>query len=238
MSKIRLHGSSSGYTEIAPVAASSNNTITLPNSGTLISHDGNGAVGVTSMTVGTGVTIGDGRLTASSGIVGLTSTGLPAGAVINVVSTTITATSSQYLSSGYYWNPDLKVSITPSHANNKVLVMGYVMTSVVGPQHNIGLSLHKDGSAISAYKGDAAGSRRVDAAVGTNMVSSYENFTGQINFQYLDTAGGTSAIEYGVSIRNPSSTSRTVYLNRATTDTDSSNHYRTASTITVMEIKV
>jgi len=238
MSKIRLHGSSSGYTEIAPVAASSNNTITLPNSGTLISHDGNGAVGVTSMTVGTGVTIGDGRLTASSGIVGLTSTGLPAGAVINVVSTTITATSSQYLSSGYYWNPDLKVSITPSHANNKVLVMGYVMTSVVGPQHNIGLSLHKDGSAISAYKGDAAGSRRVDAAVGTNMVSSYENFTGQINFQYLDTAGGTSAIEYGVSIRNPSSTSRTVYLNRATTDTDSNNHYRTASTITVMEIKV
>ena len=238
MSKIRLHGSSSGYTEIAPVAASSNNTITLPNSGTLISHDGNGAVGVTSMTVGTGVTIGDGRLTASSGIVGLTSTGLPAGSVINVVSTTITATSSSYQSSGYYWNPDLKVSITPSHANNKILVSGYVMVSVVGPQHNIGLSLHKDGSAITGYKGDAAGSRRTNAAVGTNMVSSYENFTGQINFQYLDTAGGTSAIEYGVSIQNPSSTSRTIYLNRATTDTDSSNHYRTASTITVMEIKV
>ena len=28
MSKIRLHGSSSGYTEIAPVAASGNNTLT------------------------------------------------------------------------------------------------------------------------------------------------------------------------------------------------------------------
>ena len=112
------------------------------------------------------------------------------------------------------------------------------MVSVVGPQHNIGVSLHKDGSAISAYKGDADGSRRTNAVVGTNMVSSYENFTGQINFQYLDTAGGTSAIEYGVSIQNPSSTSRTVYLNRATTDTDSNNHYRTASTITVMEIKV
>ena len=66
MSKIRLHGSSSGYTEIAPVAASGNNTITLPNEGTLISHDGNGAVGVTSITVGTGVTAGDGRVTATS----------------------------------------------------------------------------------------------------------------------------------------------------------------------------
>ena len=63
MSKIRLHGSSSGYTEIAPVAASGNNTLTLPNDGTNISHDGNGAVGVTSITVGTGVTIGDGKIT-------------------------------------------------------------------------------------------------------------------------------------------------------------------------------
>ena len=66
MSKIRLHGSSSGYTEIAPVAASSNNTITLPDSGTILSHDGNGAVGVTSITVGTGVTIGDGRVTCTT----------------------------------------------------------------------------------------------------------------------------------------------------------------------------
>ena len=79
MSKIRLHGSSSGYTEIAPVAASGNNTLTLPNDGTIISKDSNGAVGVTSITVGTGVTSGEGRVTATSGIVGLTSTGMPAG---------------------------------------------------------------------------------------------------------------------------------------------------------------
>ena len=66
MSKIRLHGSSSGYTEIAPVAASGNNTLTLPNDGTIISKASNGAVGVTSITVGTGVTIGDGRITCTT----------------------------------------------------------------------------------------------------------------------------------------------------------------------------
>ena len=49
MSKIRLHGSSSGYTEIAPVAASGNNTLTLPDDGTIISKDSAGAVGVTSV---------------------------------------------------------------------------------------------------------------------------------------------------------------------------------------------
>ena len=66
MSKIRLHGSSSGYTEIAPVAASGNNTLTLPNDGTIISKASNGAVGVTSITVGTGVTMGDGRVTCTT----------------------------------------------------------------------------------------------------------------------------------------------------------------------------
>ena len=93
MSKIRLHGSSSGYTEIAPVAASGNNTLTLPNDGTIISKDSNGAVGVTSITVGTGVTIGDGRVTCTTlhgsaanctqipaaNIVGVATAGAPAG---------------------------------------------------------------------------------------------------------------------------------------------------------------
>ena len=80
MSKIRLHGSSSGYTEIAPVAASGNNTLTLPNDGTIISQDSNGAVGVTSVTVGTGVTIGDGRVTATSFVgSGANLTGLTSG---------------------------------------------------------------------------------------------------------------------------------------------------------------
>ena len=49
MSKIRLHGSSSGYTEIAPVAASGNNTLTLPNDGTIISKDSAGAFGITAV---------------------------------------------------------------------------------------------------------------------------------------------------------------------------------------------
>ena len=49
MSKIRLHGSSSGYTEIAPVAASGNNTLTLPDDGTIISKDAAGAIGITSV---------------------------------------------------------------------------------------------------------------------------------------------------------------------------------------------
>ena len=90
MSKIRLHGSSLFILRCLLLVPSGNNTLTLPNDGTIISKDSNGAVGVTSITVGTGVTIKSytavtigesgvnvvGVVTASSGIVGLTSTGL------------------------------------------------------------------------------------------------------------------------------------------------------------------
>ena len=44
MSKIRLHGSSSGYMEITPPAAASSTNVTLPNSaGTLLLDDGSAA---------------------------------------------------------------------------------------------------------------------------------------------------------------------------------------------------
>jgi len=89
MSKIRLHGSSSGYTEIAPVAASGNNTLTLPNDGTIISKDSNGAVGVTSVVtttatittakVGAAVTISESGIEASG--IGITCANINGGSI-------------------------------------------------------------------------------------------------------------------------------------------------------------
>ena len=89
MSKIRLHGSSSGYTEIAPVAASGNNTLTLPNDGTIISKDAAGAVGVTSVVtttatittakVGAAVTITESGIEASG--IGITCANINGGQI-------------------------------------------------------------------------------------------------------------------------------------------------------------
>ena len=49
MSKIRLFGDTSGFTEIAAANAAGNATVTLPNSGTIVTNDSDGAVGVTSI---------------------------------------------------------------------------------------------------------------------------------------------------------------------------------------------
>ena len=75
MSKIRLHGSSSGYTEIAPVAASGNNTLTLPNDGTIISKDSAGAIGVTS--VHTTKLVSTGTIDSDGGEITSKSSGVP-----------------------------------------------------------------------------------------------------------------------------------------------------------------
>jgi len=68
MSKIRLHGSSSGHTEVAPAAAAGNNTVTLPNSaGTLLLSDGS-AASLTQIPAANIVGVATAGLASSSGI--------------------------------------------------------------------------------------------------------------------------------------------------------------------------
>jgi len=57
MSKLRLHGTSSGYTDIAPTAAAGNNTLTAPTgTGTLVAEDSSGNISISEGLVHTGDT--------------------------------------------------------------------------------------------------------------------------------------------------------------------------------------
>ena len=72
MSKIRLHGSSSGYTEIAPPAAGSSATVTLPNSaGEILLSDGS-AASLTSIPAANIVGVCTSGLTKTGGFGGIT----------------------------------------------------------------------------------------------------------------------------------------------------------------------
>ena len=236
MSKIRLHGSSSGYTEIAPVAASGNNTLTLPNDGTIISQDSNGAVGVTSITVGTGVTIGDGRLTASSGIVGLTSTGVPTSGIIQVVQVVKTDTSST-TSFASYTDIGPSASIIASKAGNKIMVEFMLNIGCTDGRH-IAFRLEKDGSALSGAQGDAAGSNRKQGCF--HMYQDDQNGQhDQHNYvlKYIDTAADTSAHSYNIACIDWGGQGTTqITCNRSKGDSDSSYESRTFSTCTLTEL--
>ena len=96
MSKIRLFGTSSGYVEIAPAAAASNNTLTAPSTvGEIIAKDAAGAIGVTSVhttnitatgiatittaKIGAGVTISESGIEASG--IGITCANINGGQI-------------------------------------------------------------------------------------------------------------------------------------------------------------
>jgi hypothetical protein len=108
-----------------------------------------------------------------------------------------------------------------------------VNVDVAGQQFNIGVVFDKGGSIISGATGDASGSRKRLTATGSGY--DHDEYAPTINLSYLDTAGGTSAITYGIAINNPSSISRYVYINRSVDDS-SSQGKRAISTLTAMEV--
>ena len=231
------------------------NTVESASTPTVLISDGLSVSGVSTLTgglkVGSAVTISDngnfgitGIMTASS-YSGITTTALPAGTVLQIKSNTKTDTASNYTSSATTWRiggttgSSFGVAITPRSATSKMLITGTLSCSVTGPQYNIGVHVMKytgSGSAevISGANADAASNRKQVTSV-TEMNHS-ENAQQTAPFNYLDTAGQTTEIIYSLGIFNPSSTTRTVYINRGVTDTDQIYYPRAVSTITVMEI--
>ena len=168
----------------------------------------------------------------------LTGSNLPSGSILQVKSFTKTDVSSFDLSATYFSSSSqtgIQVSITPSNASNKILLLGQVGVDVVGQQYNIGAAFEKGGSVLSGSVGDTDGNRKRVTSLGDGSTASQAFNT--IPLMYEDTAGGTSAITYGIVINNPSSITRTVYINRAVSDDDTIYRRRTVSTITAVEVK-
>ena len=167
----------------------------------------------------------------------LTTTNPKSGNIIQVVSSIKKDTTSFELSSTYFSNSTqtgIQVSITPSNASNKILLFGMINVDIAGEQFNIGVVFDKAGSILTDAVGDASGSRKRVTALGSG--ADHSQYAPTINVSYLDTAGGTSAITYGLAVNNPSSISRIVYINRSVTDSNDVYGRRAVSTLTAMEI--
>ena len=131
----------------------------------------------------------------------------------------------------------LSVSITPSSATNKMLLIPNLNVSSDARFFHI----YKDGSLID-HIGDAANDGNGDALVRAMFGNEGSTIANQqVTGMLLDTAGGTSAITYSIRIGAlwSGSAVKTLYVNR-TTDTDESySNYRLArytSSFTILEI--
>jgi len=152
---------------------------------------------------------------------------IPAAGILQVVSTakndTFTTSSSTFADI-----TGLSVSITPSSASSKILVLASVSTSnssAAVAQHK----LLRDSTAISI--GDAAGSR---ARISSFGYSASNTETSQ-SINFLDSPATTSSITYKIQICSNVNTNA-VHVNRTIPDADAIGSGRTSSSITVMEV--
>lgn len=133
----------------------------------------------------------------------------------------------------------LSATITPSSTNNKILVIATFNLSIGATAPNIGYArLMRDSTAIAV--GDQAGADQ--KTVASTWI---ENDSGMTttrtmlsqSMAYLDSPASTSALTYKVQVARNSLAASTIYINRSSDDANVSYRGRTASTITVMEIK-
>ena len=148
------------------------------------------------------------------------------GQVVSATKTdTFTTTSSTYVDL-----TGLSVSITPTAATSKILVMAQV--SGMGSVNNaIGFGQFMRGATAIGI-GDAAGSR-----VQCTFLIPFASLLAASFTQsplFLDSPATTSATTYKIQIR--SENANTIYVNRSEQDANNAAGNRSISTITVMEI--
>ena len=156
---------------------------------------------------------------------------LPAGCVLQVLSTTKTDTFTTS-STGPIDITGLSVSITPKYATSKILVMFDV--HIVGNDSGTGLRLLRGSTNLAL--GDASGSRARMTAIGfySNGASPNVYSGGQTSMSFLDSPSTTSATTYKLQAQCLSTNG--ININMSRYDTDNGNASRGSSTITVMEI--
>ena len=164
--------------------------------------------------------------------------GLPsgsAGGIIQVKSTTMTTTAS-YSISGMTWTEvsGLTTTITPTRSDSKILIMltmGGMASNGTGQRW--GVALRRNSSNITgAINSDGSSHTRASwAHTGRGLGNALESHPA---FNHLDSPGTTSAVTYRVMITTEGS--YTLYINRSNSDAASSSVFRTASSLTLMEV--
>jgi hypothetical protein len=183
-----------------------------------------------------GINVSSGIITATSfSGSGASLTGT--GKILQVVSVTKTDVSTIATSGGAFFNYDnasLKVTLTPSSASNKILLIGDVCVS---SNTNVGamfVRFHKDGSVLTGSVGDASGSRGRMTSAAIQHSNNYPTFH---SLSFLDTAGNTNSRYYNFGIAQNSGSGRNVKFNDSYTTSDSFGYGLYSSTITAMEIE-
>lgn len=150
--------------------------------------------------------------------------------VVQVVQGTYT-TAGQLNTGSSLVDTGITATITPTSTSSKILVLVTVSCSYVGGAYYNRILLLRD--AVSLLVGDAAGSRSTGTMSTADTVGSAGART--MPFSYLDSPATTSAIVYKLQSAATFAGGDS-YLNRGTTDTDSTSFGRSMCNIILVEV--
>ena len=162
-------------------------------------------------------------------------TGISAGKILQVQSTTRTDTFSESVATntGAISGDAITVNITPSNASNKIFLIAHLSIGLSN-DNEVNWAFYKDGSVLSGAVANADGNRQRRTSAGDVRWTGTHNTTGG---QYLDTAGGTSQITYSCRLSTGNNGAVTIYLNRSHTNDNYAYDFKTISTLTAMEVE-
>ena len=155
-----------------------------------------------------------------------------AGKVLQVVSATKTDTFTTTSTTDVAIT-GLSVSITPTSATSKILVLVNVGSSgTTIDDYTVYLSLYRSASVITGAIGNTAGNRKVCSSA-QRTGASYRY--GSMSIMHQDSPASTSSLTYACYAAMESG-GGTACINRSADDSDIASRPRTISSITVMEI--
>ena len=166
----------------------------------------------------------------TAGALQIASSELPAGSILQVVSTTKTDTFST-TSTSFTDVTGLSASITPRSTSSKIMAF-VTMTSGADTSRLVNIRLMRD--AVPIGVGDAASSRSQSSSFYYYDFAAADDV--QMNnaaINFLDSPSTISSVTYKLQLKTNAST---VYVNRTANDGDSTNYPRTVSTIILMEL--
>ena len=163
-------------------------------------------------------------------------TGISAGKILQVQSTTRTDTFSESIAAntGAISGDAITVNITPSNASNKIFLIAHLSIGLSN-DNEVNWAFYKGGSVLSGAIADADGNRQRRTSAGDVRWSGTHHTIGG---QYLDTAGGTSQITYSCRLSSGNNGTVTIYLNRSHTNDNYAYDFKSISTLTAMEVEV
>jgi hypothetical protein len=152
----------------------------------------------------------------------------PVGKVLQVVSFTTDVTFST--SSGSFVDvTNLSVTLTPATTSSKVLVLAALNVGTTPGSNRAALRLMRDTTPLNV--GASVGSRTPASAATYSAIS--EDIENE-SIVYLDSPNSVASTTYKIQMLLVGGGS--VHINRSSLDTDSSGQFRTASTLTALEI--